>query len=336
MFSKLKKSESYIKTIVILGIVSVFAGLLSVIVSDIFLPIAAALFACTLLFDQSKKKWISLVFILSLFVIFPFLDLSFLLFALIILAASFVLFFGYKKGLNKAEISLYLSALFIICMVGALYLTGAKEISNYSASAVFEYYKTAMDTFREQLLAELASSLTQQQGELEMDPEQITEMVEVLFVGLTNLFFALLSILGFFYAGIQIKVFTHVSRRLEEAPRPRRSWHFGLSNLFAYFYVGVFLLSTFFGAMDSVFSITLMNLYYIFLAVFAYVGFNYAFAMTARARNKRLMQLVLIFSLVMMNVLALQILSFVGVFITTMHNKFLRMSTPGSDEPKGE
>ena len=316
---------------IILGIVGVASALLSVIVSDIFLPICAALFAAFMLFDQTKKKWLSLAILASVFVAFAFFDLAFLLFAAIICACAFVLFFGYKKGLNKAELSLYLSVLFIICILGALYLLGAGQILDYQPVAVFNYYKSMIDSFREQFISELTASLLMQE-ELAMDPSELTEMIEVLFVSITNLLIALIAIIGFFYAGIQIKVFTHITRRLESAPRPRRSWHFGLSNIFAYFYVCVFLLSTFFGAMDSIFSIALMNLYYIFLAVFAYVGFNYAFAMASRSRSRRISQIFLIFAIVMMNVLAAQILSLVGVFVTTMHNKFLKMNTQKPNE----
>ena len=319
----------------ILGALSVFAGLISVIASDIFLPVAAALFSSFILFDRSKAKWISLVLLLTLFIAFPFFDLSFLLFSAIIGACSFVLFFGYKKGMSKAEISLYLTVLFVICMLGSLYFAGVKQISDMSLVSVFEYYKAMAESLREQFVAQFIQTLMQQGAELTMDPKEIAEMLEVLFISLTNLFFALLAIIGFLYAGIQMKIFTHVSRRLESAPRPRHSWYFGLSNVFAYFYVAVFLLSTFFGAMDSVFSIALMNLYYIFLAVFAYVGFNYAFAIASRAKNRRIAQFFLVFLLVMMNVVAAQILSLVGVYITTMHNKFLRMNTQGpsgSDE----
>ena len=325
MHSELKNNHSFVKTMIILGAVSIFTALLSVIVSDIFLPISAAFFACFMLFDRSTKKWISIAVIAALLVACLILDLSFLLFVVTLGACALVLFFGYKKGLNKAELSLYLSILFIICTIGVLYLSGANQISDYQPASVLNYYKSTMDTLREEFISELVATL-QQQGELTMEISDASEMVEMLFVSVTNLFLALAAIIGFLYAGIQIKVFTHLTRRLESSPRPRLSWHFGVSNLFAYFYVCVFLLSTFFGAMDSVLSIALMNLYYIFLIVFAYIGFNYTFAMASRSRNRRITQFFLIFAIVIMNILAAQLLSLIGVFITTMHNKFIQMN----------
>ena len=277
---------------------------------------------------------ISLLLLFSLFIAFPFFDLSFLLFAVVIAACAFVLFLGYKKGMNKAEISLYLTALFMICILGALYLTGAKAISDYSISAVFAHYEATMDTLRQEFVAQLLESL-KQQGDLPAELGEITDAIEVLFIAVTNLFLALLAIIGFLYAGIQIKVFTHIAVRVEKEPRPRRSWYFGLSNIFAYFYAALFILSTFFGKMDSIFSIALMNLYYIFLAVFAYVGFNYALATASRMKNKHLSQFFLAVFVLMANVFAAQLLSLVGIFITTMQNKFLRMngsSTNNSDQ----
>ena len=86
--------------------------------------------------------------------------------------------------------------------------------------------------------------------------------------------------------------------------------------------------------MDSVLVVAIVNLYNIFMVVFAYVGCNYALHFVSQMRKKGLARFILIAFLVMANAVAIQILSFVGVFITTMHNKFLKMNGGGQDTPE--
>ena len=207
--------------------------------------------------------------------------------------------------------------------MAGLFFIGAKAIGSFDARAVIQYYRELFDSFVELLISNLRDGM-QLNPELAAEEEELLEIFAESMRGISNLFLAFIAIVAFFYAGVQIKIFSFFAMRLEQSPRPRRVWHFALTNVFAYFYVALVLFASFTSTQNAI-GIAMANLYYIFMFVFAYVGFNYVFAISTRAKRPALVRVLLFVLLLTANMLAVQILSFVGVFITTMHNKFLKM-----------
>lgn len=337
LYRNLRENRSYTKTLVSFGVLFFAFILGSVFISDILLPVSAAMLSAFLLFDRTKMKWLSMA--LSAFVLLCvcLISISNAIFLLTSLLCALILTFGYCKGLNKAELSVYLTVLYALCTVTGLYLIGAGELGTFDFGAVIEYYNTLFEDFVQRLLAEMKdalAALVESGQELTFEEDEFLSLFEVTIRSFSKMFLSLLVIIAFLYSGIQIKIFTALGVRFESEPRPRHSWHFALSNVFAYFYVALAIISPFLGNMDSVLVVAIVNLYNIFMVVFAYVGFNYALHFVSQMRKKGLARFILIAFLVMANAVAIQILSFVGVFITTMHNKFLKMNGGGQDTPE--
>ncbi len=337
MYRNLKENRSYTKTLVLFGILFFALTLGSVLISDILLPVSASMLTLFLLFDKTKIKWLSLSLVAVLLVLVAVISLSSTIFVLIAFICAFVLFYGYYKGLNKAEISIYLSLLYIICTVACLYFIGAKEIGSFHFSEVFQYYNKLFDALVQDLVEQMKLSFANASAsgqELGIEQDEFLEMIEQTLRSFSSMFLSVLAIIAFLYAGIQIKLFSYSVIRYEDSPRPRQSWHFALSNVFAYFYIALALVSPFLGTGNGVMAIAIANLYNIFMFVFAYIGFNYALHFLSHTRKKGFARFVFIVFLIMANMVAIQILSFIGVFITTMHNKFMKINGGENDSPK--
>ena len=337
LYRNLKENCSYIKTLVLLSILFLSFSFGSVFISDILLPVSAAVLSLLFLFDKTKVKWLSISVFAVVLLLVSLLNLASAVFVLTSFLCAVILFFGYCKGLNKGELSLYLTFLYALCTAVGLYFIGAKEIGSFDFSAVLQYYTDLFDSFVNAFLEQLELSLqnaAQYGQEMAFEETEYLELFELTLRSVSKMFLSLLVVVAFFYAGLQIKLFTAISRRIEETPRPRNTWYFALSNLFAYFYVLLAILSIFVANMDNVIGITIANLNYIFMFVFAYVGLNYALYFTSRMRKKALARFILIAILLTSGMVAFQLLSFVGVFVTTMHNKISNMTSGGPESPE--
>ena len=334
MYRNLKENQSYKKTLCLFGIMFVLFTLGSLYVSDILMTLGSAAFAVFILFDKTSYKWLSLSLFAAVLVGVCFLSLSSSVFVITSFLCALVLAVGYIKGLNKAEISLYLTVLYAFCTACGLYLIGAKEIGSFDVTAVVAYYQQLFDDLVVSVIKQIQSNLEAAVlagQELTLDIGEYVSMIEETFLSLSKTFLSLLVVIAFLYSGIQIKLFSVFVKRCELTPRPRQEWHFALSNLFAYFYIALAVLSLFVGSMENVMGIALVNLNNIFMFVFAYIGFNYALFFTSRMQNKTLARVVFVILLVTMNVLAIQLLSYIGVFITTSRNRFLKNNPQNPD-----
>ena len=132
----MKDTCSYTKTIALLCTLSVAFLLGSVLINDILLPFAAAFLSALLIFDKTRFKMLSLALVAVGAVVFSFINVFYLVFVLSALLCSFVLWLGYAKGANKAELSVYLTILYALCTAAVLYLIGAKEIGSYAFSGL--------------------------------------------------------------------------------------------------------------------------------------------------------------------------------------------------------
>ena len=287
------------------------------LISDIFVPFAAALLAIVWLTDRTDKRWISLSLSALIVLAFLLVDPLAAVLALPIVIAAPALAFCYARGISKGECSLYLTLVFFLGSLFYLVLSICVSLDSFVFSDVLAYIESIFDDWKAQYVQTLMQSLEGTDVAL----GDMTEYIDTVFLAFYNLFPALVAILGFFYAGLCLKVFTSMTQRIFVNARTRRDWRFLCSSVFGYFYLALFVLTFIFDGFDSTLSIALMNLYYVFLCVFGYLGVRHAFLFAARTRNPALSRVLVIVFLVLGNVLTLQILSISGVLFSVINNK---------------
>jgi hypothetical protein len=153
---------------------------------------------------------------------------------------------------------------------------------------------------------------------------EITEaMVAAAFDAQLSMVISYIVIVGFVLVGISMKTFDAVFSRIAEDKSPVISWRFMTSNVFAYFYIILVVLSILTSMSNGVLGIAVGNLYNIFMVVYAYVGFNYAVAvLSIKFKPSTSIIILLVITLLAMS-MALGLLAMFGVLFTIRKNKEL-------------
>ena len=126
---------------------------------------------------------------------------------------------------------------------------------------------------------------------------------------------------GFITSGIAMKVFGAIVSRCAENNEEIKNWRFSASRLYAYFYVILIILSLFTTSSTDIFSVSVLNLYNIFLVIFAYIGFNIALDMLKkRTRHPVVSTILLIGAMIIFMSFALQILAALGTLHSMKRN----------------
>ena len=140
-----------------------------------------------------------------------------------------------------------------------------------------------------------------------------------------------LVIISFAICGFSMKIFTSVTAKSSDKPEEIFKWRFTATSVVAYFYVALTVISLFASSTASIFSVTVANLYNIFLAVFAYLGFNFTFYLLSHRRSVAFAWILLVGAILFLGPFTVEILSFVGVFYSVVINKFSSGTGIGDD-----
>lgn len=316
----LNETVSNRRVLVRFPLLTLLCAILSVAVSDLAVPFAAAFFALTLLVDRTSKKWVSLLVAVLILVCTSIVRISYVACGIAILLVGALLWFFYTRGVSKAESVLYLLLVFLSFLLLSVYLDVALEIGSFSVKDVVHSVEGVFEAAKIDFLDRMKQMIASQNPPLE-NSDELLRSVELMYLAVYNLLLALFAILAFFYTGIAVKLFSGYAVKLLKTPRPSKDWYFLPPVVFAYFYVALFIFSFLFSAFDSVLSIAMMNLYYVLLVVFAYLGLKHASIFLRRAQNPATARLIFILLLVFGNVLAVQILSVSGVMFVIFNSK---------------
>lgn len=309
------------KRITLLAALAVaLCGVLCVFFGEIVLPVFAAFYAVLILADTSYKKIISLALgavslaaTVSLYLLgFGTLSLPFACLG----GALIALLFG--RGASKGELAFYLTAAFTLMLVVSLYLMFAAAAGDYSLNAVVEFVNGWYTQLRSEFVGQIMESLSAASSEIfvGMDEITLTESFDSVF----DMALSVVVLLAFLLAGISLKIFSALMYRIAKEPSVVVFWRFSTSNIVAYFYCALFVLSFFAGG-DGVYAITVSNLFNVFLAVYAYIGFNFALSIVSGKLGYTLSVIILIAGILFLGVIGLEILSALGVIFTHISNK---------------
>ena len=296
------------------------AGVLSVFFGEILFPVIAATYAMLLMADTTKNRIRSLlvgiaVTIASVALVFFDVYAFSLPFAAI---AAILIVWLLKRGVSKGEIAVYVTLTVLALTALTLYVTLAKEAGSFAISAVLEYATAQYYELRTEFASVMIESLGSAAPELSeyIDEQIVNEAFDAVF----SLTPAIAVVSAFFITGLSFKLFSYFAFRFASEPERVVFWRFGTSSIVAYFYVLLFVLS-FFAGIDGVFAITVNNLFYIFLPVFAYIGFNFALSLMSRRIGFGVSLLIIVASILLLGILTLELLSIFGVIFTHISNK---------------
>ena len=152
------------------------------------------------------------------------------------------------------------------------------------------------------------------------------ETVVALFNAQINMIISYLLIGGFIITGLSMKLFGSIVGKCSEDNTKIQNWRFSATRIYAYFYVALILASLFTTSTDSIFAISVLNLYNIFLVVFAYIGYKVMLEIIGRKMRPVYATIILIVVIILFSSIAAQILAALGVLF------ILRRNTPKPEQ----
>ena len=320
MKTELKPSLPYNPTIILLLIISVLSAALTCVVGDILMPVLVSVLASVYLFDKSSKRIYSLIATLIICVInivVYVLGVSISFFGVCAAILAAVLVYAFVRGDSKADSTLLMTVIYMVFIVCSLAIFVMIDSGEFSLNAVKDYYFELNDSLRT-VYIEAISEVYVVSG-FELSEEVVAGLVDTLL----RLVIFYLFVMAFAVVGLSAKLFSLIVYRISNDNSHIAKWRFAPTNLFAYFYVILMLATMFSQSADSVFGVSVMNLYSIFLVIFAYVGFNSAIALLTRRIKPVLAFLVLCGAILLFSSFALQMLAVMGVLFTIRNNRMI-------------
>ena len=317
---KLSGKLPYNKTIAALSVLGVLSGFLTVLVGEIFLPLSAGVISALFVFEERKWRPVSIAagvavialdVVTGLLIASPAPTLSVEIISIAVLVA-----FLFRKGKGKAETAFYVTALSALLLIVTFLFVAFEQTGVYTFASAKEFYSELYSTLK-QTTVERFTALSLENGVQVIDEATIAQ----LFDSVVSSLVAVVAVVAFAVAGITLKVFSAVAKRISDNPDYVLSWRFVASTPVAYFFLGLVVISFFAGGGNDTFAITVNNLYTIFAIVFAYTGFAYLHRALSERRNSVFITLILVFGVLLFSSLAITLLSLYGVILTITYNK---------------
>ena len=297
----------------------VFFGVGVIFVSDFFIVPVAALYALVLLYFK-ENKFLCAMLPLPILAASFFNGIGAVFSVCFAFCAGAVLWQMYRTRLTKFDTVFAVTAIFSLYLLLALFLAVGAITNEYTLSAFAEYYEEFVETQKVAFVNACSDFyvIDEQGANVYLFTE---ETAEALFLSVARLVIAFFVIAGFFLCGLSCKIFSRIVRYAERDESEILAWRFLPPSLYVYFYLAAYVASFFAASEESIFSFAVQNIFYIFMIVFAYMGIQYLVSVIAKTRKKGFFLLLIAFFLLALNISAVQILSFLGAYVTIGTNR---------------
>lgn len=310
MKTELRNSLSANKTLLILSLICLLLGALSCVAGEIMIPLLAGVLSALYLFDTKSKRIFSIlvsVALIALNIASVLFKYAISLFAPTAIILSLILCSAFTKGQSKSDAAYVMSIISAALGVVGYLLFAMIEQGVYTLDAAMDYYVELIDSIR-LIFVDSMVEIYATSG-----IEVTEEIVTAVFNQQINMIISYLLIGGFVISGISMKIFGAIVGLCAEDKTHIKEWRFTATRVYAYFYVILVILSLFASSADSIFAISVFNLYNIFMVIFAYVGFKVAHDLLKKRMKPFLSVVVLLGALLLFSSFAAQLLAALGV-----------------------
>lgn len=317
---KLKTSALYKATLIKLSFLFVLSVFGCMLFGYLFMPFAAAVYAALLIYEE-KKKIISISLPLVFLVVNYFINGLFSLEAISYAFVGIVIFLCIKRSLSKGETVFWVTLLTVLCFIASAILLAFNGDAGIGFDAVRQYYANLYSSLKEVVFEFLTTITTLDENGLlifaynAMEAEAFIKETVLLLIPMTVL-------LAFLSTGITFKVFSKIVEKNSGEESGIHFWKFKTSNLIAYFYIVVAVLSIFAYSDGSVFTYVITTVNTIFAPIFAYIGAYVIYIFLISRGKSPFFSIFIIFAgIFIFSSFSLQLLSFFGVYFNITSNK---------------
>ena len=302
-----------------LALVALLFGFLCALFGELVFPLYSAALAGLFLFDKNSKRILSVLLPIAVVLINVLLGSLVPSAVVFAIPTSLVLCYMYKRGMSKGECVGYMTTICSLMILVGAFAFAMLSVKEFSITRAVEYFAGVYDRLFEEVLKYFESVVVSNPG-LNVQNDISAEMLKLLFDSLVFAIPSLVVCLGFALTGLTCKVFTFIISRVSDKPEIVVHWRFSTGNIFAYFYIAVFVLASLSGGTD-VLGLALANIQNVFMIVYCYIGFNFVYHLISRNRSSLFAILLLVFAVIMFSSFAISVLSFAGVYFTIAKNK---------------
>lgn len=317
---ELKYRINYHLTTVIIAIAALFFGITGVLAridGILFLPFTSALIAC--LFCIEKKKILSVIIPLVLVAVEIYVGITsyFLISSLSSIVLAIVIYACFIKGVSKSDAALISLLIVVLSIVLSVILYMCGTMADVGLGNVIERIVEATENTKQKMISYMLEIYdTVGSAEESFSQKELEEIFDVYLDCLV----AFVTIFAFLITGITYKIFSKIVLSLTKDIDKVQQWHFVPSSAFAYFYFAIAILSIFTSNTESALDISVMNLYLIFMFIFAYVGYKYVSTVIKKSgRNSVFTSFAIIAMILIFSSFAIQILAVCGAFVSIKH-----------------
>ena len=312
---ELKYKFKYPSVVAVLSALTLLFGAIGIsyrAMGLIMMPVTSAFLAALICVEKRRVASITVSALLLIGeIVVGFID-YFTLTSLAVISVAVIIAWHFLKKAEKAECALLatLVTAIVILATAILYILASTEAS--SLSEVYEEFLSIYAQFKQDTIA----SVIEMTAETENAPAMYSpEYISSMFDSYLHYIVAIVAIGAFFLVGLSLKLFTGVTRRYLQNPDEINTWRFMPTTPFAYFYFAVAILSMFSTDPTDALSVSVANLYLIFMFVFAYIGYVFVTALLCKNGRSRLVTSILVLALaIALSSLAIQVFAIIGAF----------------------
>lgn len=309
-------------TPIILLISSILCGALCFVFGEILLPLPIACLAALYTFDNSTNRRLSLIASIIIMIINIaglLTGLTFSTFGASAITLAFVMYFAFKQKHQKSDAAFYMTIMAALFGLVSCVMLAMRISDNYTLDGVIEFYTKLSSTLRESFISLSLEAYTS--AGIIIDPKLLGEIYDLQM----NMIISYLFIAAFLIVGLSFKLFGFIVK-IVSGNKEISSWRFFTTNLYAYFYVVLAIVTMFIKNANSMLGIATFNLYYIFMMIYAYIGFNVINELLSKRLRRAISTILLVFALLIFSSITIQLLAFVGVIFTIRKNNEAKLS----------
>ena len=332
MKTSLRTSLSEKKTLIALSVICVIVaaacGLLSGL-GEFLLPAVIATLAALFVFD--KKRTVTMItsgIIISLniamLIASYFLGFGFTFFGLAAVISALIIASAYSRGDNKSDSAFLATIIYALLGAASMIIFAMIQNKSFAIDAAIGFWTDFFESLYQGTIDATNSMIGifseyYDESEIAYIREMINLWTDIYFCSMISYF----VIGGFAVIGISMKIFGFIIKKCSDDTTKITAWRFGTSNVFAYFYLAVSIAAIFVSSVDNIFGITVVNLYAIFMVIYAYVGFKSSVALLSKKLHPALSYLIVIVASLVLITVSPQILATIGVIFTFNENRGL-------------
>ena len=312
-----KTSTMKMKTLLLISLLSIFLGAISCVIGEFILPFLAGALAVVYLFDSNKYRLCSVILSIVLLIInlVGFLTVrTVTLFAPAAIILALIISLSFSKRESKSDAAYLMTIISAAFSVVKYILYAMVDQGEYTFEAVKVFFTDLHDSLRLVVIesfTEIYAASGLAIGE---------DIIAAVFDMQVKMMISYILIGGFVTTGIAMKTFGVIVSRFSDDKKSISEWRFKATNIFAYSYMILVLLSVFMVSADNIFAVSVLNLYNLFLVIFAYVGFNVATTQFFKNVRPLFAGLIVIVIICIFSSFALQVLAVLGVMFTIRSN----------------